>query len=140
MEFNTKILSATAAVIALGTALATPALARDHDYDRDYERSRHYGRYKHYRQVQNRAIKNSYKAQVYDWNTERGLYNRHWNRMSATNRRALDAQMRAQWRAYHNNNWNGAYSWNNYNDPAFMDYLHNRNPGLLTNLRTSLGF
>lgn len=138
MKFNTKILSAACAIIAVGATMVTPAIARDHDHD--YDHGHHYGHYKNYRKAQHRAARNAYRAQVYDWNTERGLYNRHWNRISAANRRALDAQMRAQWLAYHNNNWNGAYNWNNYNDPAFMDYLHNRNPGLLTNLRTYLGF
>lgn len=75
-----------------------------------------------------------------DWNGERTLYRNNWNRISRERQQQLDAQMRAQWLAYHHNNWNGNYSWNQYNDPMFLDYLHTSNPGLLSTLRNYIGF
>jgi hypothetical protein len=154
MKFKTSLLSATALVLALGTNLVlATAQARDNDhnqynngYNNGYNNSNghgnngnHYGNRKKYRQVQ-RQNRNAYRARVYDWKTERGMYNSNWNKISDANRRALDTQMRSQWMSYNNNNYSGATTWNNYNDPKFMDYLHTRNPGLLTNLRTNLGF
>ena len=51
----------------------------------------------------------------------------------------MDADMRAHWNAYHHNNWNGDYTWNNYNDPGFLNYLHNNNPSLFTRIGTYIG-
>lgn len=158
MKFKTSLLSASALILALGTNLVFEcAQARDYDdhhnrgnygnqYNNGYNNSngygnngKHYGNGRRYRQVK-RQNRNAYRARVYDWKTERGMYNNNWNKISDTNRRALDAQMRTQWMSYHNNNYSGATTWNNYNDPNFIDYLHTRNPGLLTNIRTNLGF
>jgi hypothetical protein len=75
-----------------------------------------------------------------NWNGERTIYRNNWNRVSRERQKELDAQMRAQWLAYHHNNYNGDYSWNTYNDPQFLDYLHTSNPGLLTTLRNYVGF
>jgi len=98
------------------------------NYNRDYDR--HYDR--HYRHQ--KAMWNN------DWNGQRTLYRNNWNRISRERQKELDAQMRAQWLAYHHNNWNGSYNWNTYNDPLFLDYLHTSNPGLLNTVRNYLGF
>ena len=109
----------------------------DNRYDR-YDRDDHkdYNRYKHHQQAawKNNEWKNN------DWNGQRTLYRNNWNRISRQRQQDLDAQMRAQWMAYHHNNWNGNYSWNTYNDPQFLDYLHSSNPGLLSTLRNYIGF
>ncbi len=145
-------------VVALTALSAAPALA-DHghhygnyknhnDHDNDYNRNNwdrrdinvrvNDSRYddrnddRHYRHQQ--ASWNN------DWNGQRTLYRNNWNRVSSQRQRDLDAQMRAQWLAYNHNNWNGNYSWNTYNDPRFLDYLHTSNPGLLTTLRNYIGF
>jgi len=88
----------------------------------------------------NRHERHQQAAWTNDWNGERTMYRNNWNRVSRERQKELDAQMRAQWRAYHHNNWNGDYSWNTYNDPRFLDYLHTSNPGLLTTLRNYVGF
>lgn len=101
----------------------------------------HHGHKNYYKQQQ-KAYKKSMKhaRKYYSWNEERGMYRNNWNRASSYQRRQYDSQLAAQWRAYHHNNWRGQPNWNNYNDPAFLDYLHTSNPGLLTNLRTILNF
>ena len=81
-----------------------------------------------------------YYKKHYSWNQERDLYKRNWSRINTSQRSRYDAQMRSQWLAYHHNQWNGSYDWNNYNDPAFLDYLHSRNPNLLNSIRGILGF
>jgi hypothetical protein len=91
----------------------------------------------------NRYHNSHYRQNVYvnnDWNGQRTLYRNNWNRISRERQQELDAQMRAQWLAYHHNNYEGNYSWNNYNNPQFLDYLHTSNPGLLNTLRNSIGF
>lgn len=92
---------------------------------------------RHHKHHQKKSWK---KYRKYNWNQERNFYRQRWNRINASQRSRYDSQMRAQWLAYHNNNWNGSYNWNNYNDPGFLDYLHTRSPGLLTNIRSILGF
>lgn len=74
-----------------------------------------------------------------NWSNRRGQYRRHWNRMSSYRRRMLENQLRAQWMQY-KPGWQGNLSWNTYNDPAFFDYMYRSNPGLMTTLRTYLGF
>jgi hypothetical protein len=123
--------------IALIAMMAAPAMAKHSNYYRHYNKydNHHDNRDNHYGQHDNR-----YNNNKNDWNWQRTQFRSNWRRLSASRQRQLDAQMRAQWLAYHNNNWNGSYSWNNYSDPAFLDYLHTRNPGLLTTLRTYIGF
>lgn len=75
-----------------------------------------------------------------NWNEERGYYGQRWGSVPLNDQRRYDAQMRREWQAYKGANWRGTSSWNNYNDPAFLDYMHNRNPSLMTQLRTTLGF
>lgn len=115
-----------AATVVL-TASFGPALADPHYYH-GYN-----NRHKHWKKKYRKAIRRN-------WNEERGLYQRYWNHPNAQARLRYDAQLREQWRRYHNNNWNGNYSWSNYNDPRFIDYLHTNNPSLLTNIRSVLGF
>jgi hypothetical protein len=62
------------------------------------------------------------------------------NRLSRLQQQQLDEQMKAQFRSFHHNNWNGQYTWNQYSDPQFLDYLHSNSPSLLTSLRMRLGF
>ncbi|CAN5242844.1 hypothetical protein BH10CYA1_BH10CYA1_09100 [soil metagenome] len=101
----------------------------DSRYDRDdYD---HHGRHQQAAWNYNNANQ---------WNSQRTLYRNNWNRVSRQRQQDLDAQMRAQWLAYHHNDWNGNYSWNTYNDPRFLDYLHTSNPSLLTTLRNYVGF
>jgi hypothetical protein len=114
-----------------------------HDHDRDLDNGNwHGGRgnrhaYGHYK---NHGYKHYNSATIDNWQNQRQQYRSHWSRVSTIQQQQLDAQMRQQWLAYHNNRWNGNYNWNTYNDPAFLDYLHTSNPGLLTTLRSYLGF
>lgn len=142
--------SLMAGMVALTALSAAPALA---------EHSHHYNNYNNYNNYKNgnwdhrdinERVNNPYQYDRHyrhqqamwnnDWNGQRTLYRNNWNRISRERQRELDAQMRAQWLAYHHNNWNGAYNWNTYNDPLFLDYLHTSNPGLLGTLRNYLGF
>lgn len=135
--FSIGVKSLSVAVL-ISLISSVPAMADPH---------RSYG-YDNHRNWQNRNYhgkgnawghkKRKWKKQ--NWNDERALYRSHWGRMNAAQRAQFDAQMRQQWRAYHHNRWNGNYSWNSYNDPAFLDYLHNNNPGLLNNIRSIIGF
>lgn len=79
-----------------------------------------------------------------DWSSERNDFAQNMNRIhqlrldgriSADQEQVLLSQLQAEFRAYHNNNWNGDNSWNQYNDPGFMDYLHNRKPSILNTIR-----
>lgn len=146
-RFTTSVI---AAVALLG--LMAPAFAR-HDHD-DHHGRGHSRRYK--KNVSNkykRYYKNQRKAAVqsakwdwnrHNWNEQRDYMHSNWQsrsaRINAAQRAQLDAQLRAQWLAYHNNNWNGSYDWNQYNDPRFWDYVHDRNPSVLTQIRNVLGF
>ncbi|MBN9397365.1 MAG: hypothetical protein J0H83_19100 [Candidatus Melainabacteria bacterium] len=132
MKLNYKALGALTMLVALGAASTASVMAYDY---KDYREDRREA-YRDLRKAERRAQ----RARVYDWNTERSMYGSRWNNMSAWQRRQYDAQMRAQWRAYKGANYNGAYNWNVYNDPGFFDYLHNRQPGLLTNIRNAIGF
>lgn len=120
---KSKIVLSLAAISCLS---GNTAVFADHHHDH-HGNGHAYGHSKHY-----------YKK--YAWNQERDLYKRHWSKINTSQRARYDAQMRAQWLAYHHNHWDGSYDWSNYNDPAFLDYLHTRNPSLLTNIRSILGF
>lgn len=135
---TTKAFTILSLVLICSTPIA--AMADHHDghhygnsykngYKNGYKHGYKYNRYKH-----------GYKNNRYSWNEERGLYRSHWGRVSANQRARYEAQLATQWRAYHHNNWNGRADWNNYSDPAFLDYLHTSNPSLLTSIRTVLGF
>jgi len=77
-----------------------------------------------------------------DWNDQRVYVGNNWNRRNNNfdnaQRQALEAQMRTQWQSY-NPNYTGQYNWNTYNSPGFIDYVHNGNPGLYTQIRNAIG-
>lgn len=141
----TKLLSSVA-LAAIALNMAGPAMAQnyynrhddhrnDHRYDPRFDKNYQKDLRKHQKEV-----RKAYRARVRDWKDDREDYRRNWNRMNEMQRRQFDAQMRNQWRLYKGNNYNGAYNWNMYNDPNFMDYLHNNNPSLMTSIRNALGF
>jgi hypothetical protein len=70
-----------------------------------------------------------------DWNDQRVYVANNWNRRNnayqQAQREALELQMKTQWQSY-NPNYTGQYNWNTYNNPGFIDYVHNGNPGLFT--------
>lgn len=147
-----------AGMVVLSALSTVPALAEHNHHNDNYNRNNNWDRrdinvrvndtrydnrfnnkYDHH--YRHQAAKwNNNNNNNNDWNGQRTLYRNNWNRISVQRQRDLDAQMRAQWMAYHHNNWNGNYSWNTYNDPRFLDYLHTSNPGLLSTLRNSIGF
>ena len=113
----------------------------DHDHDRQHG-DKDYDKYQHPNPNWNN---NNWKWEEHNWNEQREQMRANWQRhherqMSAQQRQQLDAQMRAQWLRYHNNSWNGPSGWDQYNDPRFLDYLHNTNPSLLSTIRSHLGF
>lgn len=79
----------------------------------------------------------------HNWSDRRDYLQTNWvnrrSRLNAANRRHLDAQLKAQWRRFHHNQWTGPYNWEQYSDPEFLDYLHTQDPGLITTIRTKLG-
>lgn len=119
------------ATILMGT-VAGPALADPHHGW--HGNNNHRG--KHWRKKYRKAMRRNFN----NWNDERSYYLSRWNSPNAAARARYDAQMRENWLRYKNNNWNGNYSWSTYNDPRFIDYLHNNNPSLLTNIRSIIGF
>jgi hypothetical protein len=155
-----KVTTNIVALIAL-VSITAPAFARDHDHDgyRDGHRNGQYrnGRYqrsaKNYRKVvhnRNKAINQANRQAArwdwnkHNWNDQRAHMNTNWAARSAAldeaKRQQLDSQLRTQWMAYHNNNWNGTYNFNQYSDPGFLDYVHTRNPSMLTQIRNVIGF
>lgn len=82
-----------------------------------------------------------------DWKTERSqlaqnMANMHRlaanGRISASQELQLRDQLRSEFMAYKNNDWNGAPTWSQYSDAGFVDYLHNRRPTILTTVRDYL--
>jgi hypothetical protein len=131
-----KALIAVSAIAAT-TLMTVPALARPHyEYRREYNDRHHHG-------VPVTTTTTTVPVVVdnhHNWNWERNQYRHHWHKLNQDHQKELDAEMRAQWLAYHHNRWHGSYTWNNYRDPRFLDYLHRTNPSLLTRLRTTIGF
>ncbi|HEY9683270.1 MAG TPA: hypothetical protein V6C89_10405 [Drouetiella sp.] len=133
-----------AGMVVLSALGSLPALADHHHHDDDYRYNNNWDR----RDINHRVMDNNFDRHYYhqqakwnnDWNSQRTMYRNNWSRISRERREELNEQMRAQWMAYHHNNWNGDYNWNMYNDPRFLDYMHTSNPGLLTTLRSYLGF
>lgn len=123
MRFTTTFIAAS---LVLAASFA-PALAQPDRYHGGYHR------HKHWRNKYRKAIRRS-------WNDERRLYQRYWNNPSTSARLRYDPQLRAAWLRYHNNRWNGNYDWSNYNNPAFIDYLHRNQPDLLTQMRSIFNF
>ncbi|MBX9671096.1 MAG: hypothetical protein K2X93_26135 [Candidatus Obscuribacterales bacterium] len=140
-KFSTHLVVAIALL-----SISAPAFAR-HDHHDGRGHGRGYSN-KHYRKyVKNRNQVNKKIARwewgKHSWNQRRDYLRNNWRnrsaQVSAAQRAQVDAQLRAQWLAYHNNNWNGAYDWNQYSDPAFLDYMNNRNPSLLDQIRRMFG-
>ena len=129
---NIKNTGALTLALVAAFALSPVAAFADHHYGHDNGNPRNQWK------AHKRAMKQARKQ--YSWSQERGMYRNSWGRASAAQRRQYDAQLAAQWRAYHHNNWRGTPNWNNYNDPAFLDYVHTSNPSLLTSLRTMFNF
>ncbi len=90
------------------------------------------------------AANNRWNWNQHNWNDQRSYLRDNWRqrngRLSARQQQQLDARMRAQWLRYHNNNWNGQYTWDQYSDPQFLDYIHNNDPSLMSTIRSSFGF
>lgn len=83
-----------------------------------------------------------------DWGVERSQLAQNMSRIhqlalegriTPLQEQQLLAQMRAEFGAYHNNNWNGNYGWSQYSDPGFIDYLNTSRPSILTTIRSYLG-
>lgn len=135
------------AALALLTIASPIAAYADDDYE-DYIED--------VRDAQKKQIKQYRKAQQsYDrthwnthwgntWDNQRDWYGHHLRGMNAqrvsVRQRQLESQLRGQYVQYHNNAYTGPYGWTQYSDPAFIDYLHVRNPSLLTNMRTIINF
>jgi hypothetical protein len=126
----------------------SPAMA-DHDHHDHFDRhdnnpydGRHDARdrYEHAmrKAYRTNAIKQEQRRYA-SWEAQRTAYQNNWRRVNAAQQRQYDAEMRRQWQAYHHNQWNGSYSWNNYSDPAFLNYLHTSNPSLLTRIGNVIG-
>lgn len=96
------------------------------------------------RQRQVAASNSKWNWDRHNWNEQRSQLRNNWrlnnNRLSAQQQQQLDAQMKAEWLRYHNNKWNGSYSWNQYSDPNFLDYVHNSSPSLMTRIRSAVGY
>lgn len=140
---NLAPLKIIASVIVLGTTVSPAMADRWDNHHRDRDRDGVPDRVE--RKIYNNQIKNARRYGTpypTHWNDQRSYFSQNWSRRnnnySRAQREALEAQMRAQWNAY-NPNYRGPYSWNQYNNPQFLDYVHTRNPGLFTNLRTYLG-
>ncbi len=140
MNSTTQII----AILAL-LSFSAPAFAKDHD-DYHHNNSRNNKSEKHYRKAVKRQQKTMAKWEWdrHNWGEQREYMRSNWSarraRINAAQRAQLDNQLRSQWLAYHHNRWNGGYSWNQYSDPAFLDYIQTQNPSLLSSLRNALGF
>lgn len=121
-----------------------------HDYRHDKFSSRN-GQFTYRQQRaypnQNRqrvAVNNKWNWDKHNWNEQRSQLRNNWrqrnDRFSAQQQQQLDAQMRAQWLRYHNNQWNGPNNWSQYSDPNFLDYVHNNDPSLMTRIRSAIGY
>lgn len=137
-------------LVLLSIASHLAALADD-DHHRHWSNNN-----RSYKQIQkhHKIVARNYRSAVRDrsywqshwgnnWNDQRDWYrhnfNKLQNRRSNDRQRRLEAQMRAQYLMYNNNNYNGPYGWNQYSDPNFLDYLHTRQPGLLSTVRSMIG-
>lgn len=133
--FSTGVKALSAAML-ISLLTSVPTLADPHHgqgWQGCHGNGNAWGHYK------NKNYKKCWKKQ-HSWNDDRKLYRKYWGRLSPSQRAQFDAQMRAQWLSYHHNRWNGNCSWSSYNDPAFLDYVHTNNPGLLNNIRSLIGF
>lgn len=153
--FNWRVL---AGLTALTIAGPLAAYADHHHHDNHHDDHRFNNNKNYYKQVQKvqKRQYNNYRkaAHAYDktywhshwgnnWNNQREWYTHNFRKMQARaaneRQRELEAQMRAEYLAYHNNSYTGPYSWDLYSEPGFLDYLHSRRPNLLGTVRSILG-
>jgi hypothetical protein len=132
-------------ILALSIFGLTPAFADKHHQNDGYEKQQaKWQKQQQKQQHKQNKWQNGYhdnrRANFNNWDQEREMYRQRWRGVSRAQQQQYDAQLRAQWLAYHHNNYNGSYSWDTYSDPRFLDYLHNSNPSLLTQLRSVIGF
>ena len=152
-----------ASVIVLSTTIAPAFADRDDDRNRNNgnnNNNRHgwgwgWGRHKNDRnnngvsdRVEQQWAKQdlrrarNFRTYPSDWNDQRVYVANNWNRRNnayqQAQREALELQMKTQWQSY-NPNYTGQYNWNTYNNPGFIDYVHNGNPGLFTEIRNYIG-
>ena len=86
-----------------------------------------------------------YKKYRNNWNEQRTYLKSNlnkFNEIADLNRQQqalLDNQMRAAYLQYHNNQYKGAYTWDTYSDPQFIDYIQTRNPSLMQSILGFLG-
>lgn len=135
------------AALAMLTIISPIAALADDDYD-DYlddVRDAQKKQIKHFNRAQrnfDRAYWNTHWGNT--WDNQRNWYGYQFRNMSArrasARQRMLENQLRDQYVLYHSNTYTGPYGWTQYSDPAFIDYVHVRNPGLLTQLRSIIGF
>lgn len=159
---NTAINRSVLAGFALLTILSPMAAYADHDHDRHRNKNwnanwnrNHNAQRKYYKNIEKAQKKqiNNYRKLANlsnreywhthwgnNWNDQREWYRHNLRSMQIDRQRQLDAQMRAQYLMYRNNNYNGPYGWNMYSEPGFLDYLHTRSPGLLNTIRSMIGF
>lgn len=97
------------------------------------------------RRWDNRSNQVAVNRQFRNWNDQRDYLKANMRRfnqlakLNALQQQQLDAQMRSAWMAYHNNNWSGGYGWDYYNEPQFLDYLHQNQPSLIDRILGYLG-
>lgn len=94
--------------------------------------------------LDNRRRYQTYNKYRNNWNDQRTYLQSnlaYFNQLAQLDRARqaqLDAQMRAAYLAYHNNQWNGPYGWDSYSDPLFLDYLQSNNPSVLQTILAAL--
>lgn len=94
--------------------------------------------------LDNKARYRTYRNYRKNWTAQRSYLNANlarFNQLAAINQAQqiqLDNQMRAAYLAYQPN-YNGAYNWNVYSNPQFLDYLQYRKPSLLQQILSALG-
>lgn len=95
--------------------------------------------------LDNRSRYRAYRNYRKNWGAQRTYLHANlsrFNQLAAINQAQqiqLANQMQAAYLAYHNNNYNGAYNWNVYSNPQFLDYLQYKKPSLLQQVLSALG-
>lgn len=143
IKLNRHLIAALS-LVCMVTPLAAYA---DDDMEDYYEKvqkaqKRHF---KNVRKAQRRYDRSYYRTHWGDnWDDQREYYTYNFrnlgSRRANARQRALEAQLRNQYLMYNNNNYTGPYGWNQYSNPGFIDYLHMRSPGLLSSVRSIIGF
>jgi hypothetical protein len=128
-----KSIITLASSLAIVAFVSTMPVLADHDNDHNNGYNNGHGNGNGHRKHRNY---NNYRnqQQLNNWDQQRTYYSSNWRRISPSQQRTLDKQMRTHWNAYHQNNWNGNTNWSTYNDPGFFNYLHTNNPSLMTRI------